>query len=153
MKPLRFTDCAAFRLPYVSAQESAKSGYLEARFAQYRELQRADKGEQEQLSAHPQRSAAPESEETMKFCRDCAHIDLNMRPEPGLYSRCKASRRACDMVSGAMTIRYCNIERNSARPDACGSEGANWEPSEQYKAEQRVKAAEEARRAKSEEGA
>ena len=68
MKP-RFTDSVRFRLPYVSAQESAKSGYLEARFAQYRELQRAeaalrvgegslntrnaDKGEQEQLSAHP----------------------------------------------------------------------------------------------------
>ena len=41
MKP-RFTDSVRFRLPYVSAQESAKSGYLEARFAQYRELQRAE---------------------------------------------------------------------------------------------------------------
>ena len=75
----------------------------------------------------------------MKFCRNCAHIDLNGREEPGPYSRCKASRRSCDMVSGAMTIRYCDIERNSERPDACGSEGANWEPSAQYQAEQRAR--------------
>ena len=56
MKP-RFTDSVRFRLPYVSAQESAKSGYLEARFEQYLELQRAEaalrNGAQGQLSAHP----------------------------------------------------------------------------------------------------
>ena len=87
-----------------------------------------------------------------KFCRDCAHIDLNMRPEPGPYSRCKASRRACDLVSGLVTIRYCGIERNSERKESCGPLGANWEPSAQYQAEQREEAADDARRAKSEEG-
>ena len=88
-----------------------------------------------------------------KFCRDCAHIDLNGREEPGPYSRCKASWRVCDLVSGLVTFRYCDIDRNSERPDACGPKGANWEPSKQYKAEQREEAADEARRAKSEEGA
>ena len=53
----RFTDRAAFRLPYVRVEDQPPYGYLEARFAQYRELQRAEaalrNGAQGQLSAHP----------------------------------------------------------------------------------------------------
>jgi len=86
----------------------------------------------------------------MKFCRDCAHIDLNGREEPGPYSRCKTSRRVHNMVTGVWSFLYCDIERNSERQNACGSEGAGWEPSAQVQAEQRVEAADEARRAKSE---
>ena len=65
-----------------------------------------------------------------RICKDCYYfIPAPSGMQDRLYAKCDASKEL-NLVTGEWEYNFCNLERESKRPEACGANAQHYEEPE-----------------------